>query len=557
MMVATCEVILALTVLRPLQELQKLGLMKQLAPKASATFISHQWLTRSHPDPDGVQLRSLQRFLVAGARNRLRDLFSERDWVALKTAVSDQNPKHTNFTSGFSRYDGDTPDDLLSAELTQNCLWLDYLSVPQEVQPGDDSQKRAISSIPYYIEQSSFFIVLCPSVQHADTGEEFDYESWLQRGWCRFEMWSNLLSRQRVVPLVLTDLEMWTLAIDQVFPRYGTSRAAVVGCGEFGCCRHGHRREDGTPIPCDQDSILPILESMWLAKIREATEAQMPWVYGELRLLETQLFARSRDAPFRATWGKGVSDAAAPQLVLKRIELDILAGRFPTGYPVIILVAGLGDERLLQACVDRGDDPLTLDANGCGLVAAACESGSLAAVEYLLSLPSMTAEHVNLQGHRYSSLALHAAVRKERIVEALLGFRANPSLSCSHSGETPLHVAAELGQAGAVRRLLVAGAPPDARDLRGMTALHVAAEGQRMYSQRAGRLQVIQTLLDHGASANVPDHSGLTASDVASFNRFDAALSLIHGGSSAQLNRGPMGHLGFCLSCPCSVGHSC
>ena len=47
--------------------------------------------------------------------------------------------------------------------MAQSYFWVDYLSAPQDVPLGDDSQLRAIWSIPYYIQQSSFFIVLCPT----------------------------------------------------------------------------------------------------------------------------------------------------------------------------------------------------------------------------------------------------------------------------------------------------------------------------------------------------------------------------------------------------------
>ena len=67
MMVVKAEVILALQVLRPLQDLMKFGLVKRRAHKSVVTFVSHQWLARNHPDPEGLQLRVLQRFLEAGA----------------------------------------------------------------------------------------------------------------------------------------------------------------------------------------------------------------------------------------------------------------------------------------------------------------------------------------------------------------------------------------------------------------------------------------------------------------------------------------------------------
>ena len=44
----------------------------------------------------------------------------------------------------------------------------------------------AISSIPSYISQSFFFVILIPAVRHED-GRILSFESWAERGWCRLE----------------------------------------------------------------------------------------------------------------------------------------------------------------------------------------------------------------------------------------------------------------------------------------------------------------------------------------------------------------------------------
>lgn len=541
MMVVTADVILALTEQRPFQELLKVGLVKRLAPDAIATFISHQWLTRSHPDPDGAQLRNLQRFLRTAQRGEIKGLFSERDWTTFKAAVNPNaggipskvaSGRRRELSHRFSRHGPNAPDGLLSEEVAQSFLWIDYLCVPQDLPPDDDSQLRAIRSIPYYVAQSSFFIVLCPGTQHSGADELSAYQSWLRRGWCRFEVWLNVLSHQRVAPLVLTDSQAWAIGVNDFFSYYGRSRGAVVGCGEFTCCRFGHRRIDGTPAPCDRESILPLMESMWRARVREASEAQTPWLYASLRIKETHFFAQSLDAPFHATWGDGSIDDrtmmdndGTPELVLERIEADILAGQLPEGAQVICVAAELGDERLLEACVARGDDPMAVDSDGDSILRLACTSGSPAAVEYLLSLPSMTAEHVNTP-NKTGRGPLRGGVHNERIVRDLLRCRAE-SAPCK-AGILPLHVAARLGQDGAVRMLLAAGGPSvDAVDSRGMTALHHAAEGEGLFGCVQGRLRAMQCLLRHGASSAIRDRGGDTARDLAVRHGFRAGGDLI------------------------------
>lgn len=530
MMVVTTRLILALPILRPFQELLTLGLVKRMMPGSVITFISHQWLARAHPDPEGIQLRSLQRFIRAGTRDQIKEFFSERDWAAFKGAVSCKRLPikrgHSELVKAFSRSGLEAPDDVLFMELTQNFFWLDYISVPQDEPPGEDGQLRAIRSIPYYIEQSRFFMVLCPSAMHAETGELCDYESWLRRGWCRLEIWANVLSHQQVVPVVLTDGSAWGIGIDAFFSLCGQARGAVVGCGEFTCCRWGHRRADGTPSLCDRDTVLPTLEAMWLSKVQKAAESRNLYLYAMFRAMETQLLARSYSEPFHATWSTGPADDTTADSVLDRIRGDCLAGLIPEVIHVIGIAAQLGDERLLQACVANGDDPLALDVDGDSCLRLACAQGSLAAVEYLLSLPSMTIEHVNLYNNNEMT-ALHSAVSDERIVDALLSFHASPSVQ-NFSRKTPLHRAARLGHANAVRVLLDARAPIDAMDMRGMTALHSAAEGIRLLGRReAGRLQTIQCLLSKGASPAIRDSAGLTACEVASRNHFHAAACLL------------------------------
>ena len=49
--------------------------------------------------------------------------------------------------------------------------------------------KRAVDSIPSYIERCAEMFILVPSVKHADrAGDVCDFNTWRQRGWCRMEV---------------------------------------------------------------------------------------------------------------------------------------------------------------------------------------------------------------------------------------------------------------------------------------------------------------------------------------------------------------------------------
>lgn len=72
---------------------------------------------------------------------------------------------------------------------------------------------------------------------------------------------------------------------------------------------------------------------------------------------------------------------------------------------------------------------------------------------------------------------------------------------------TPLHVAAENGDAEDVTALVNDGADPNAQDKGGRTPLHVAAQ--------EGHAEAVTALINAGADRNAQDNYGLTPLDVA------------------------------------------
>lgn len=538
MMVVTSQNFKSMKVMRPWEELLKDGLVLLRPPEAVIMFVSHEWLARSHPDPDGVQLRCLQQFKEEAAANRVKDLLGEQEWAMLKSGMDTEKHKDVKKLNGdmaasFGRHECDAPDELLSSELATSWLWIDYFSVPQDPQADDDSQMKAIYSIPYYIEHSAFFITLCPTAQHSELGMTCDYESWLRRGWCRFEEWANMLSPNRTVPLVLMEDRVCVVNVKQFITR--RSRAEAPGCGDFTCCQFGHTRLDGQPIPCDRECLQTILRRCWLLKVTEALKDSNQWVYLWLRCIEPQLLGVTLHASFRPTWAKVLEDDSTPELVIKRIEADPLVGETDRA---ICFVACLGDERILQACVDRGDDPFMLDAYGRTCLYHTCGTGSVAAAEYLLSLPNMTTEHIDLRmgnekfnGH--GTTALHKATTTGWTVPVLLKYRADPGLQ-TDLGMTPLHTAATFGHVAAVRALLDADASIDAQDKNSATALHAAAVGFSLWGRRAGKLDILQCLIDHRASMSITNKGGLTALQLASKDGFKQAVDLLSAAPQPQ-----------------------
>jgi len=139
----------------------------------NAMFVSHQWLSEHHPDPNGEQLKILQR--------ALKNLFSGASRIS--TAVGREIL--------FGRASVPSPADLRAQPLY---VWYDYFSCPQGSSLEDKaSQLDAIHSIPSYVAKSVYFIILAPALKH-ESNQLLCHSTWQERGWCRVERMARELS---------------------------------------------------------------------------------------------------------------------------------------------------------------------------------------------------------------------------------------------------------------------------------------------------------------------------------------------------------------------------
>ncbi|CAJ1347640.1 unnamed protein product [Effrenium voratum] len=200
------------------EELQRRGLLIRREEGFFCIFVSHQWLSVSHPDPKGEQLPVLQRALrhLLGGAQIGTDLRAE--FFGQQTRLSEQ--QRTSLKDGY--------------------IWMDWLSIPQRswsnsFGPADDvfvplaplphatsngesdsepespdfsaipslaSQADFIQRIPYFVEMSNMFVILAPRCRHSDLSQ-CGFGSWSQRGWCRLELWCKMLSANVELPVVL------------------------------------------------------------------------------------------------------------------------------------------------------------------------------------------------------------------------------------------------------------------------------------------------------------------------------------------------------------------
>ena len=191
--------LLEMTKLKPQQVLKAEGLLVEWNPEMLSIFVSHQWLAKEHPDPDGVQLRVLQ-----GIIKKL-----------LKKQVKIELDVVSQFWGGRMRQD-------VLDRIGEGYVWMDYFSVPQVLYGEDvaDEQLRHVWSIPSYIDFCDAFVALVPSTVHHDTGQACSMHTWLQRGWCRTELWCKCLNT-RDIPMVVVksdDLSMTTIPLWYRYP---------------------------------------------------------------------------------------------------------------------------------------------------------------------------------------------------------------------------------------------------------------------------------------------------------------------------------------------------
>merc|ERR1719330_2339219 len=66
-------------------ELLTARLVRPVTPHDAVHFISHEWLSRTHPDPDSVQLRRMQAVFQEVAAGRCPMLFTAATWEMFRT----------------------------------------------------------------------------------------------------------------------------------------------------------------------------------------------------------------------------------------------------------------------------------------------------------------------------------------------------------------------------------------------------------------------------------------------------------------------------------------
>ena len=173
--------LLKMTKVRPHEELKPEGVLRVFERSmGNAAFVSHQWISVEHPDPEGKQMRVLQEALGNMTREKMTLLPDVSQGMYLQGCR-------------------------LSTEVLRSkplFIWYDYFSVPQgkdcfeswTLHDVSTREPQAIESIPAYIDRCELFFVLCPVVPSVDRMELFGSATFASRGWCLAEKLVRQLS---------------------------------------------------------------------------------------------------------------------------------------------------------------------------------------------------------------------------------------------------------------------------------------------------------------------------------------------------------------------------
>lgn len=177
----------------------------------------------------------------------------------------------------------------------------------------------------------------------------------------------------------------------------------------------------------------------------------------------------------------------------------------------------------IQALLNRGFDPNTVDEQGQAGLMIAMREPSPKVIQVLLDSPKTNVEVRNAKDE--SPLMLAALKGQQELVTRLIARDAD----VNKPGWAPLHYAATGGHVAIMKLLLENYAFIDAQSPNGTTPLMMAA----MYGSAAA----VQLLLDEGADTTMKNQLGMTALDFAQRGNRPDAVRLLS--TAAQANKRP------------------
>ncbi len=190
-------------------------------------------------------------------------------------------------------------------------------------------------------------------------------------------------------------------------------------------------------------------------------------------------------------------------------------------------LANARDENGVSAIMNaryRGQTELVELLLASGVILDVFEAATLGNLARLREVLDRDARHVNAwSADGFTPLHLACFFGQEQSARLLLERGADPAAVAQNPMRVqPLHSAAAGRQLGIMRMLLERGAPVNARQHLGWTALHEAAN--------QGNREMVETLLRHGADPALGNDDGKTPADIAAERRHAEIAELFQRG---------------------------
>lgn len=202
---------------------------------------------------------------------------------------------------------------------------------------------------------------------------------------------------------------------------------------------------------------------------------------------------------------------------------SINLGSFAGSYEDFFKAVQFDDVKTVQALLQRGFDPNTVNPVGMAGLMIAVREPSLKVAQLLAGWPKVKAE---VRNDKDESVLMLAALKGYLpLVKQLVENDAD----VNKPGWTPLHYAASSGQVAVIEFLLENSAYIDAESPNGSTPLMMAA----MY----GSPEAVKVLIQAGADLGIKNQLGLTALDFAVRGHRQNAKELIETGLQRQAAR--------------------
>jgi len=545
--VISMKTFLSMTQMTTFGQLQQFGLLLSPPQGSIVHFISHQWLGDTHPDPNGVHLRRMQKVFSEIVAGHADQLFSETDWLLVSTGATRAVDMLAAGWGGAGPRLGlkAFTSEEFGREVDRSFVWLDYTCIPQVADVADthhesqaaraasmseleEVQGEAIGNIAAYVERANYFWILAPTALHSGTGQICDFSTWRERGWCRVEEWANLLSKRDRMPFLVTEKSQLLLVptFDFLMSRCGRPEQAAIH-GEFSCCRLNHLRtcHNGqlVQIPCDRTRVDGILELMWEEKVQSFAQS------GNSIMLAPYLCG------ITAVRGEGLGRHTLEEvqrlfLVDNLEELDQW-GRYPLTYMPALMVEN-GSEIVKQVIDMYPYQLLHRDPDGLTALVAAMSNSDPRVAEILVEAGIKLEGQVYLNQRSNTGLTpLHIASAYGYLgnMHVLLRHRADVNAQLTDLGWTPLMLAAQGSSVAACELLLLEGASANIAAKDGQTAIHLACDPVNLFGNttRQQLIEIVKLLLGYRANPDRRDRQGRSPADMAMLSGFDSMLLML------------------------------